>query len=73
MQALNEKVFVRDYMCVTQCSEGQARSVYIFMDALAVAEETDGSDQREIPARLKPVFQEPSGSPFSPNNSGEMS
>ena len=70
MQALNEKVFVRDYMRVTECSEGQARSVYIFMDALAVTEEAEGSDRRETPARLEPLFQERSGSPFSPTDSG---
>src|SRR2546423_1641511 len=36
MRFLNEQVFRREYMRVTECSEAQARSVYIFMDALVV-------------------------------------
>ena len=72
MQALNEMVFVRDYMRVTECSEGQARSVYIFMDALAVTEEAEGSDGRETTPRLEPVSQERSSSPFSPAESGRI-
>jgi hypothetical protein len=47
MKSWNEQVFLTEYMRMMECSEAQARSVYIIMDALVVSDGAEGLVTRE--------------------------
>ena len=72
MRTLNEKASMRDYMRVTECSEGQARSVYIFLDALVVTEEAEDFDLREARQGGALVAQDRSESAFPRGEAGRL-
>ena len=55
MKALNETVFMREYMLVTECSEAQARSVYMFIDTLDGTDAAEDFDAQEIMPCPKPA------------------